>query len=202
MCMKRHRTNRIKRFIITNRRLLLFLLLPLSGCVCGVLLHTTLQNTVWASMLTLDRISVTFGGVVAAWWECYFPSLLLLTVLFLCGLSVCGAPAAMMVPMFWGLGLGLIQARYYADGWRGIAVVAAVVLPRAVMEAVALLMGASECLQMSLRFAGQLLPRSATCGGLWQSFRLYLLRFLALSALLAGAAAMDVILRIVCSAML
>lgn len=197
MCMRRRRTNRMKRFFIDNSRLLAFLVLLLGGCVCGMVFYTALRDTAWVAALTADPVVLTFRGVMLAWLESCFPSVVLLMVLFLCGLSACGSPAALIVPSFWGLGLGLIQAQYYADGWRGVALSAATVLPHAVMEAVALLMGASECLQMSLRFAGQLLPRGAHLGGLWQSFRVYLLRFAVLAALLMGAAAVDVVLRIV-----
>ncbi len=202
MCMKRRRTNRIRRFFAENGRVLLFLLLPLIGCACGIPLYVALKDTAWVSVLTADRVMFSFGGVLFAWLESCFQPLLLLLVLFLCGLSVCGAPAAVLVPLFWGFGLGLVQAHYYAEGWRGIALAAAVVLPHAVMEIVTLLMGASECLQMSVRVTGQLLPSGSRCGGLWQSFRRYLLRFLVLAALLLVAAAVDVALRIACSTML
>jgi hypothetical protein len=66
------------------------------------------------------------------------------------------------------------------------------------MEAVVLLMASSECLRMSLHFAATLLPRSAHCGGLWQEFRLYGLRFVVLLLLMLAAGALDVGMRLVC----
>ena len=61
-----------------------------------------------------------------------------------------------------------------------MAFVALLVLPHSLVTAAALLMGCAESLRMSLLIAGQLLPNAANCGGLWQDFRLYCMRFLLL----------------------
>lgn len=197
--MRRKGTTRIARFISDNRRLLLFLLLPLIGCVCGLLLYGTVRNADWAGLLTIGRVPANVSGVFSQFWSSCFQPILLLALLFVSGLSACGIPAALVVPVFWGIGLGLTEAYYCATGFGGVAVVAAVLLPHSVMEAVALLMGASECFRMSVRFAASLLPRSAHCGGLWQEFRLYAVRFLLLILLLLGAGALDVGMRLICA---
>ncbi len=197
--MKRNGTNRLRRFVTENRRRLLFLLLPLSGFVCGLLVYTAVRGTTWADLLPIRQVPAGFRGVVTQWLQSCFQPVLLLAVLFVSGLSAGGSLPAVMVPLFWGIGLGLTQAYYYAQGFRGVAVVAAVLLPHAAMEVVALLMGASECMRMSTRFAVQLLPRSAHCGGLWQDFRLYAVRFLLLLLLLLCAGAIDVALRLLCA---
>ena len=195
--MRRKRTNRVGRFFSENRRLRLFLLLPIVGCVCGMLVYSLVQPAAWLRLFTVERLSPGFSGAFSEWLQSCFQPMVLLTLLFLTGLSVCGAPFAILVPVFWGLGLGMTQASYYASGWQGMLIVAAVVLPHSVMELVALLMAASESLRMSLRFTGLLLPRSAHCGGLWQEFRLYGIRFLLLLFLLFGAGALDVVMRLV-----
>lgn len=198
MAVQRKGLSRIKRFIADNRRLLLFLLLPLLGCVCGLLLQPTVSRAGWSQLLRIGAVPHGIGGVFSQWFDSCFQPFLLLLLLFLAGLSVCGIPAALLVPVFWGFGLGVLQAGYYAEGFGGVALTAAVLLPHSAMEAVALLMGASECFRMSLRFSAVLLPRAAH-GGLWQECRLYCVRFLVLGALLLGAGALDVILRLLCA---
>ncbi len=195
--MRRKRTNRVGRFITDNRRLLAFLLLPIGGCVCGMVLYGLVQPAEWLGLLTVESVSRSFSGVFSQLFESCFQPVLLLALLFIAGLSACGAPIAVVIPIFWGLGLGMTQACYYANGWQGLLVVAAVMLPHSAMEAVALLMASSECLRMSLRFTVLLLPRSAHCGGLWQEFRLYCFRFLVLLLLLFGAGALDVAMRLI-----
>ena len=101
-----------------------------------------------------------------------------------------------VVPLFWGMGLGLSEIYYAQNGVGGWLILAIIVLPSAVMELVALLMACSESLRMTLLMAVQIFPRSARCGGLWQDFRLYCVRFLLLLILIVGAGALDVILRL------
>lgn len=197
--MKRRSTDKVRRFLADNYRTLLFLVLPLAGCLLGVLLYGAVRGSSWATLLPIGSVPRTFGAICSAFWSSCFQPLLLLALLFVAGLSACGSPVALATPVFWGVGLGLTQAYYYAGGWAGVGVTAAVLLPHSVMEAVALLMGAAECFRMSICFATILLPHSAHCGGLWQPFRLYVMRFLLLTLLLFGAAALDVGMRLLCA---
>lgn len=197
--MKRKSTGRVRRFFVSNYRTLLFLALPLIGCLFGLFLYSVVRGSDWARLLPIRAVPKTFGAICSAFWSSCFQPLLLLAVLFVAGLSACGVPIALATPVFWGIGLGLTQAYYYASGWAGVGITAAVLLPHSVMEAVALLMGTAECFRMSLRFTAVLLPHSAHCGGLWQPFRLYAMRFLLLTLLLFGAAAVDVGMRLLCA---
>lgn len=196
------RTNSIKHFFITNRRLLLFLLLPLAGCVCGLLLYAPLQKSLpeWLVLLPLPNIEKGIGGACSAWLSSCFQPLCLLVVLFACGLSVCGAPCAFLVPVFWGIGLGLRQAYYAQNGAFGWLILLVVLLPSAAIEMVALLMASSESLRMSVMLTSQLLPRSVRCGGLWQVFRLYCARFLVLLFPVVLAGVLEVVIRLLLGA--
>ena len=78
---------------------------------------------------------------------------------------------------------------------------AILVIPHSLLAATALIMGCSESLRMSLLLSGQLLP-NAHCGGLWQDFQLYCVRFLVFFGLAFGAGVLDVCLRIACSSWL
>lgn len=193
------RTNTITKFFIQNRRLLLFLLLPLIGCLCGMALYAPLHAslpTEWWELLPLKPITGGIQGVFSGWFSACFQPVCLLVLLLLAGVSACGAPVVFLVPVFWGIGLGFTEAYYVQSGLSGWLVLAAILLPSAVMELVALMMACSESLRMTLLMAVQLLPRSARCGGLWQDFRLYCVRFLLLLLLVLGAGALDVILRL------
>lgn len=193
------RTNSLKRFLVQNRRLLLFLLLPLCGCIGGLVLYTPLNSisTDWLSLLTFDTIDHTVSSVFLAWLSTCFQPFCLVALLFISGLSVCGAPCTVFLPIFWGVGLGLHQAYYAQSGANGWLILLAVVLPAAAMQMVVILMASSESLRMSVLLAAQLLPRSSRCGGLWQVFKLYCIRFLVLLIPLGLAGAWEVILRLI-----
>ncbi len=193
------RTNSLGKFFTQNRRLLLFLFLPLLGCVCGMVLYTPLQKVIsaeWWALLPLTKINGGVQGVFSAWFSACFQPVCLLLLLFVSGLSVCGAPLVFAVPLFWGIGLGFSEFYYAQSGSNGWFVLMAILLPSSVMELVALLMACSEALRMTLLMVVQMFPHSARCGGLWQDFRLYCVRFLLLLVLILGAGALDVVLRL------
>lgn len=199
------RTNSIVDFLKQNRRLLLFLLLPLIGCIGGMLLYSPLSTSLpaeWWALLPLPPVKGDMASVLWQWLSSCFQPLCLLALLYFLGVSACGAPLILLVPIFWGIGLGFSEAYYVQNGMNGWLVLAVVLLPPAVMELVALLMACSESLRLTLLMAVQLLPRSAHCGGLWRDFRLYSMRFLMLLGLILGAGALDVILRLLLGGLL
>ncbi len=199
------RTNSIGSFLKQNRRLLLLLLLPLIGCIGGMVLYSPLSVSLpaeWLALLPLTPVKGDFGVVLSQWLSSCFQPLCLLALLFISGVSACGAPLVVLVPIFWGIGLGLSEAHYLQNGMSGWLVIAVILLPSAIMELVALLMASSEALRFTLLMAVQFLPRSARCGGLWQDFRLYCVRFLVLLAFILGASALDVILRLLLGGLL
>lgn len=199
------RTNSIGTFLKQNRRLLLLLLLPLIGCISGMVLYSPLSSSLpeeWWALLPLTPVKADVANVFTQWFSSCFQPLCLLVLLFLSGVSACGAPIVLLVPVFWGIGLGFSEAYYVQNGMSGWLVIAVLLLPSAIMELVALLMACSEALRLTLLMAVQLLPRSARCGGLWQDFRLYCVRFLVLSAFILGAGALDVILRLLLGGLL
>lgn len=199
------RTNSIGNFLKQHRRLLLLLLLPLIGCIGGMLLYSPLSlslPTEWLALLPLTPVKGDFSSILSQWVSSCFQPLCLLALLFFSGVSACGAPFVVLVPIFWGIGLGFSEAYYVQSGMSGWLVLAVILLPSAIMELVALLMACSEALRLTLLMAVQLLPRSARCGGLWQDFRLYCMRFLLLLAFILGASALDVILRLLLGGLL
>lgn len=192
------RTNSITRHTVDIRRVLPLLLLLLAGCVCGVIVYAAWRDDLPSSVLSLLAVRPVADGLRGGFSQLFtscFQTLCLLAVLFVSGLSACGAPVACAVPLFWGIGLGLTQAYYYTHGGVGVLLTAIFVLPHSIPEAAALLTGCTLSLRLSVQLMGQLLPRGAHCGGLWQAFRAYCVQFLLLLPLLLAAGAVDVALR-------
>lgn len=182
-----------------NRRLLLMTALLLGGCIGGVAVYASWGErlpTVLRDLLVLSPVSATLHDVTAQFFASCFQPLCLLLVLFFGGLFACGAPIILLVPVFWGLGLGMSVAHQYAGGIGGVLCCALLVVPHGLLKAAALLLFAVQSLQFSAQLAGQLLPRGAHCGGLWQSFRMYCVHLLLLLPTVFVAAAIDVGLRL------
>ena len=190
----------LQEFFEQNRRLLIFLAVFLAGVLGGVLIftvsHASMEHEL-SLMLDIPAIQGGFQGGMSVLFSSCFLTFVLLLALFLAGLSTYGAPVTVLVPIFFGLGVGLTEAYYYGAGRPGILFVALLVVPRTLIAATALLMGCSESLRMSLLLSGQLLP-NAHCGGLWLDFRLYCVRFLVFFGLAFASGVVDVCLRLAC----
>ena len=185
-------------FIVDNRRLLIFLTRFLCGTLGGVMIFVACHEAVTEELQMILQIGSVGGSFLEAasslLSSCFF-TLLMLAVLFLTGLSACGAPVTILVPLFFGLGVGMTEAYYYAGGAGGILFTALFILPHSLVSAAALLMGCSESLRMTLLISGQLLP-SVHCGGLWQDFKLYCTRFLIFAGIAFAAGVVDILLRL------
>lgn len=188
----------LRTFISSHRRMMLFLLLFLVGTFIGIWLFLsapTLFSRQLTGLLQLKPISGGLAGCIQEWTASCFSAFILLAALFLAGLSVCGVPVSVMVPFFFGLGIGLTEAYYYAGGKSGILLVALLVLPRTLIAVFALLIAASESMRMSLLLAGQVLPAGGKDGGLWQDFKLYLARFVACVGIVILSGGAEVLLK-------
>ena len=194
-----NRTNSLKSFWEDNRRLLFFLVLLLMGVLGGVLVFTLSRSLLSEELAVMLQVQAVQGGIrggISQLFSSCFSTVCMLGLLFLAGLSACGAPLTLVVPFFFGLGLGMTQAYYYGAGGSGVVFTAVLVIPHSLVAGAALLMGCAESMRMSFLLAGQLLPNSAHCGGLWLDFRLYCVRFLLFAGLALGAGVLDVCLRL------
>ncbi len=198
--MKRTTTRRRKEaaaFIHENRRLFPFAGLFLLGVLCGVLVYTAAARPAeeWTGLLQISMAIDGWQSGLSALWGSVLSVVLLLGALFLLGLWPCGAPFILLVPLFYGLGLGLTEAYYYSLGGRGVAAVALVVMPHGLLCAAVLVTAAVESLRLSTRLSRQLLP-AASGGGLWTVFRLYCLRFLLLLSATLFVGLLDMLFRV------
>lgn len=206
--MKRTTTRRrreISHFIEDNRRLFPFVGLFLLGVLGGILLYITAADRLSVGLDSLLQVR----GITAGWQEglqalanTCFSGFLLLSVLFLLGVWPCGVPFVLLVPLFYGLSVGLTEAYYYAQGGSGVMAVVAVVLPTAICNAALLIAAGVESMRLSVRIARRLLPSDRTADDLSQPFRLYCLRFLLFAVGVAAVGILHVLLRTVFAALL
>lgn len=188
----------LRRFFAANRQLLLFSFLFLLGTLLGIVVYTLTHTAIGdelETMLTVRPVPSSFEAGMSALFSSCFSTVLLLALLYLCGLSACGAPLAVLIPVFFGLGLGMTEAYYYASGASGIAVAAVLIAPHYLIAAAALVLGSMESVRMSLLFSRQILP-GASIGGLWGDFKLYSVRFLLFWGLAFLAGVVDVGMRL------
>lgn len=199
------RFDRCRRFIRSHQRLMLFLSLLIGGVVIGCLFFKAYgqgETAYLSRVLTLSPLSPDVKAVLSALYHsCFFPTLLLI-VLFLSGLSACGLPVVLVVPFFFGLGIGMSEAYYYSTGWRGVLTVLLLLLPPLLLKSVALLMASSESMRMTLLFSRQLLAGPPSDDGIHPHFRLYVLRFLIFLLIIFAAGVADVLLRLLCQSWL
>ena len=187
------------RFLVRNQRLLGLLLLFLIGVQAGCLVFRAAAHplaTALDGLLSPSATATGFAGVMQQMLTATAPNLLLLLLLFFLGFSACGALPALMVPIFFGMGLGLSEAYYFAQGGWGVGFVALLVLPATMVATVALLIAAAEATRLSACIGRQLLPHQSIGGGLWPDLKLYLARFLLCAGLLFAAGALDTVLRL------
>lgn len=186
----RHRRE-MARFVTDNRRLFPFVGLLLLGVAAGVAVYPAVNPP--EEWLALSPVGAGLAGWGQALWNSSFSTLTMLTALYLLGLWGCGAPFILAVPVFYGLGLGLTEAHYYARGPRGVLSVAVLILPVGLLAGALLTAAGVQSLRLSLRLSRQLLPGGE--GGLWHPFRLYSLRFLLFLAAAVAVGLTDVVLR-------
>lgn len=184
------------RFVRTHGRLLVLLGLLLFGFVMGCVLFSAYghNESAFLSMLfTVKQPEPGFKGVLTTLYNSCFQAVVLLLVLFVSGLSACGLPLILAVPLFFGLGFGTCAAYYYNTGWVGVWQVVRLI-PSIAIKSAAILMGAAEATRMTLLFSGQLLAGHTVSEGLNKEFRLYILRFLIFLLIAVAGGIVDVLL--------
>ena len=185
------RRREFQRFITRNRRLFPLAGLFLVGVAGGVAVYTAADGHIPAALMTLSPVPA--GG----WWQALgsscFSSVLWLGALFLLGLWGCGAPFILAVPLIHGWGLGLTEAYYYSQGWGGVAMVAAAVMPVGLLTAGVLIAAGVQSLRMSVDICHRLLGDPAEDPR--RGVRLYCLRYLLFLAAALVVSLLDVLIR-------
>ena len=192
---------RVASYVAAHSRLLLFTCLFLAGTTIGIIAFLNVGEE-WSRdlslMLRVRGVPEGFPGALSALMASCLAPFLMIGLLFLLGLSACGAPFALIAPLFYGLGLGMTEAYYYSTGWAGVGFSALLVVPHSLLAGISLILAGAEAARMSMQFSAQLLP-DAPMGGLWQDFRQYGMRFFLYLILALASGIVDVCLRLLFS---
>lgn len=188
------RRREMQHFVADNRRLFPFAALLLAGVGAGVAIYLATADVLPDALLTLSPVERGATAWLSALWESCFSTVVLLGILYLLGLWACGVPFILLVPLFYGVGLGMTEAYYYRVGGGGVWTVVVLVMPVGLLGAVVLAAACAESLRLSASLSRQLLP-GTTEVGLWDGFRLYSLRFLLFLVAAVGVAVIEVLLR-------
>lgn len=199
---RRHQTKRIWRegwrFCAKNKQLFFLLFLVVLGAVLGCTTYTLLSDErrqLFSSVASVTTVPNDFVSGCTAVASSAFSVCCILVVVFLLGLTAYGCPLILIAPLFFGFCLGVAECQAYIQGgfWQ---LSVQVLLPMSVAM-IPVLIATSQALRMSCVFSRQLLPSSAHCGGMWQEFKMYLLRFLLCFFLAFAAALIQVLLQLI-----
>lgn len=192
---RRRSLRRALRFVNQNGQLLFLTVIMLCGTVLGCCLFFSLSPDRYQlldSLFLAAQSPSSFAEGCTAVVSSAFSVLILLIVLFLLGLTAYGCPLILLIPLFFGLWIGVSECYAYATS-SFLPMLLTTLLPVCI-TAVAVLIATMQSLHMSCLFSRQLLPNYAHCGSLWHDFKLYLLRFM-LCMLIAVVAA---VIRLLC----
>lgn len=197
------RGNRIakktRRFIIKNGSALAIIIWILCGSLLATCLFDHLTNDQRDFLLFVypsfsaptDFIS---GCVVVI--SSAFNALILLMLLFLCGLTAFGWPLVIGVLFIFGFQCGISDCSVYCD--RGLLSLLTVQIIPTIINGIAVVVAGRESLHMSSVFAKQLLPTAAHCGGVWMMFKKFLSYYLVCTVIIFVSAATRTIIMIYC----
>lgn len=164
------------------------------GMIYGALLvglsDSGIQNKL--AFLTQEFVNKrTEQSIVFTFFSSFGSSMMLLIILFLLGFWAIGQPAALFVPIFRGLGLGMSMAQMYvAYNFKGVLFCLILILPQVIISTIGLLLGTRESVRFSNVFFRYFLPGKYDPpeSGL---FKMYLLKFIVLTGFMAASAAVD-----------
>ncbi|MCL2056441.1 MAG: hypothetical protein FWH02_04370 [Oscillospiraceae bacterium] len=117
-------------------------------------------------------------------------SLIFVGAMFFCGFCAIGQPAALLAPLFKGLGFGISVASLYSAYGAGAAgYVGLFLLPGTVITTVALLICCRESLRLSTRFWRMARPNGGESGA--YPLRIYTARYIVAAAVCLISAALE-----------
>lgn len=179
-----------------NPNLLLIALATLfiTGLVIGAICvhtagHTILEKLTqmfqnYSQIRTQQSMLLNFSNSFATGAGC-------ILVLYLCGLSAWGSIPSLLIPVFKGMGLGIICGTLYADyGVHGFGYCALVIMPGALLSTIAILLPAKEAIRWSAAIFNKIcLSRESHS----ERFRNYSIKFLILLLFVAVSSVVDML---------
>ncbi len=170
----------------------LFLIGMVYGALLVGLCDSSIQDKL--SFLTQEFVSKrSEQSIVVTFLSSLGSSSLLLFILCLLGFSAIGQPAALFIPIFRGLGLGMSMAQMYASySAKGVLFCCILILPQAAVSTVGLILGTRESIRFSNVFFRYFRPEkySPPESGL---LKMYLVKFTVLFGFMICSALIDAI---------
>lgn len=199
MTFRKHRRtfHKTMQFCRANGQLLFLVVIVCLGAIVGTLTYNLLSSehrASFASLISHATVPTDFVEGCVAVLSSGFYGWLLLMVLFLLGLTAYGCPLIVLVPLIFGFCIGVAECHAFA--FLGVWAMFARVLIPVLITGIAIVIAAGQALKMSCSFSRQLLPSHAHCGGLWQDFKVYLIRFAVCLLIALAGAIVAVLLRL------
>ncbi len=190
---ERNKLNRIK-----PDKILMYVLMAmfLLGEFVGTVLYCTVANE---KLSDIDVLSVQFlhSRINCTFFETVINSFsgpfVLVLLCMLIGFGAIFQPAAILVPFFRGLGIGITLAEINSVYmYKGFALSLIMIVPYTVVSAVIIISAARESVLMSSGIGRKIF--GADKGGTFIDFKLYFIKFLILIAVLAASSLIDSLL--------
>ncbi len=172
------------------------MLLMIVGVLIGTLAFLFVKTSTLSDLNIVENDYLSMrqnGGYVSILYSSLLNSSTLIIVLFLLGFCAIAQPAAILVPIYKGLGYGATIAQIYSEnGLNGFFSALILILPCALISSYALFIGVRESLRLSNRFFSQaFLNRRSDSDTINDYVKLYAVKFLVLEAVTAVSAAVD-----------
>jgi len=130
------------------------------------------------------RINKEFAEILV---NSFCEPFIMLVACFLLGLSAIAHPAEYLVPVFHGFGTGITLAGFYAEyAFKGVGMSAIMIIPGAVISALARIIAVRESVNMSSDICSAAFGRSGTAVQI--DLRLYFTKYVILCAIAAAGA--------------
>ncbi len=172
------------------------MLLMIIGVLIGTLAFSFLKTSTLSdlNLVNNDYLSMRENGdYIEILYSSLLNSSVLIILLFLLGFCAIAQPAAVLVPVYKGLGFGVTIAQIYSkNGFNGFFTAFLLILPCALVSSYALFIAVRESIKMSNRFFSQaFLDKRSESTSINEYVRLYAVKFLVLEAVTAVSAAVD-----------
>lgn len=172
------------------------MLLMIAGVLIGTLAFSFIKTSTLSDLNLVENDYLSMrenGGYIKILYSSLLNSSLLIIVLFLLGFCAIAQPAAVLVPVYKGLGFGAAIAQIYTEnGFHGFFTALILILPCALVSSYALFIGVRESMRLSNRFFSQaFLSRRTESESINEYVKLYAVKFLVLEAVTAVSAAVD-----------
>ena len=183
-------------FVKRNKLLTGLILLFLLGMTYGSVLASsgevgvTTPLNILVSTFTQQRAD---QPIVVTFLSSFTSDLGIIMALFLLGFGAISQPIELLIPTFYGMGLGATMGHLYKTAeFSGVAYCAVLILPHTLISLAAVVLAAKEAIKLSNLFLGGVVPSMEKAAP--NIVKLYLIKFGVLILIIAISAIVDVLM--------